>query len=74
MSKELAPTRCDSGKVSNTQFWGGIYRGTMLQMTFSKPEYERGKSPLWYLQVNPSQARDMAATLLAFAEEQANDE
>ena len=74
MSKELAPTRCDSGKVSNTQYWGGIYRGRMLQMTFNNPEYEQGKPLRWYLQVNQSQARDMAATLLAFAEEQKNDE
>ena len=69
MATELTPSTCMTGDLSVTRYWGGTYTGTCVQLTFKKPEHERGKLDygFWYVQMSKEQARDLAATLAAFA-------
>lgn len=69
MSTELQPTRCLTGGVDMTRYWGGDANGTCIQMTFQKPEDERGKLDYgyWYIGMTREQAREMGQALLDFA-------
>jgi hypothetical protein len=52
-----------------TRFFGGDLDGKCVQLTFKKPEKERNRSDFgyWYLQLTKSQALEMAAALVEFA-------
>lgn len=70
MSTTLRPARCMTGALSMTRFYGGNTYDTCVQLTFKKPESERGKLDYgyWYMQLTREQAREMGESLLAFAE------
>ena len=70
MSTELGSTRCLSGDVSMTRYYGGAEQGTCVSLVFKKPEEERGKLDYgyWYMRMTPTQAREMAVALLDFAD------
>ena len=69
MSTQLKGVTAKTGDVTMTRYWGGEQNGVSVQMTFKKPEEERNRSDFgyWYLQLTKSQALEMAAALVEFA-------
>jgi hypothetical protein len=69
MSTQLKGVTGRTGEVSMTSFFGGKVDGKSVQLTFKKPEEERNRSDFgyWYLQMTKSQALEMAAALVEFA-------
>lgn len=69
MSTELKGVTGRTGEVSMVRFFGGKEDGKCLQLTFKKPEEERNRPDFgyWYLQMNKSQALELAAALVEFA-------
>jgi hypothetical protein len=69
MSTQLKGVTGLTGEVSMTRYWGGEQNGKSVQLTFKKPEEERNRSDFgyWYLQLTKSQALEMAAALVEFA-------
>ena len=68
MSTDLRPTRCLTGVVHMTRYYGGSDNDVCLQMTFRKPDEERGPDHgRWYIQMTREQAREMGEHLIDFA-------
>lgn len=69
MSTQLKGVTGRTGEVSMVRFFGGMEDGVSVQLTFKKPEEERNRPDFgyWYLQMNKSQALEMAAALVEFA-------
>ena len=76
MSTQLKGVTAKTGEVSMTRYWGGEQHGVSVQMTFKKPEEERNRSDFdyWYLQMTKSQALEMAAALVEFANDTREEE
>lgn len=68
MSTQLKGVTGKTGEISMTSFSGGCH-GMSVQLTFKKPEEERNCPDFgyWYLQLTKSQALEMAAALVEFA-------
>jgi hypothetical protein len=69
MSTQLKGVNGQTGEVSMTSYYGGEKNGKSVQLTFKKPESERNRPDFgyWYLQLNKTQALEMAAALVEFA-------
>lgn len=69
MSTQLKGVSGQTGDVSMTSYYGGEKNGRSVQLTFKKPESERNRPDygFWYLQMNKSQALELAAALVEFA-------
>jgi hypothetical protein len=69
MSTQLKGVTGQTGEVSMNRYFGGNEKGKCVQLTFKKPEEERGRPDFgyWYLQLTKSQALEMAAALVEFA-------
>jgi hypothetical protein len=69
MSTQLKGVTAKTGEVSMVRYWGGEQSGVSVQLTFKKPESERNRPDFgyWYLQMNKSQALELAAALVEFA-------
>lgn len=76
MSTDLKPVRCLTGGVNMNRYWGGNANGACTQLTFRKPESERGKLDYgyWYMQLTREQAREVGEALLAFGEGREEEE
>lgn len=69
MSTQLKGVNGLTGEVSMTSYYGGEKNGKSVQLTFKKPESERNRPDFgyWYLQLNKTQALELAAALVEFA-------
>ena len=76
MSTQLKGVTAKTGEVSMTRYWGGEQNGVSVQLTFKKPEEERNRPDFgyWYLQLTKSQALEMAAALVEFANDTREEE
>ena len=76
MSTQLKGVTGQTGEVSMTSYFGGEENGKSVQLTFKKPESERDRSDFgyWYLQLTKSQALEMAAALVEFANDTREEE
>lgn len=69
MSTQLKGTTCRTGDMLMTRFWGGEEDGACVQLTFRKPESEKGQLDYgyWYATLTKKQALELAVALTEFA-------
>ena len=75
MSTDYKGTECLTGELSMVGYFGGTDRGQCVQLTFKKPSDIYGEKHCnfsndmgaWYLNMTKSQALDLAAALVEFA-------
>lgn len=75
MSTEYKGTECLTGALNMVGYFGGTERGECVQLTFNTPTEIYGKKHTdfsndmgsWFLNMTKSQALDLAAALVEFA-------
>ncbi len=84
MSTEYKGTECLTGELQMCGYHGGVDHGECVQLTFNKPSVLYGEKHCnfssdmgsWFLNMTKSQALDLAAALVEFANgkrEESND-